>query len=167
MTKSLFLIVVSILFFASSASAAPPVIFYDDVPVDLVQWVEGHLVRHFKTPPRFAVVDNDAAILRHETRNGIAVTSLAAESDGALYLSVKATVHLQDDLYRGLLVHELVHILQNDSGRRYACANQREAEAYALQNRFLEDHDLPPVMDTESLMRLHNCAPSGIITISD
>jgi hypothetical protein len=36
-----------------------------------------------------------------------------------------------------VLVHEMVHHLQNVSGRRYACPAEREAEAYSVQERWL------------------------------
>jgi hypothetical protein len=36
-----------------------------------------------------------------------------------------------------VLAHEMVHHLQNVSGRRYACGGEREAEAYDIQRRWL------------------------------
>ena len=37
-----------------------------------------------------------------------------------------------------ILVHEMVHHLQNKAGLRYACAGEREALAYAAQAKWLE-----------------------------
>jgi hypothetical protein len=39
-----------------------------------------------------------------------------------------------------VLVHEMVHHLQNLSGRAYACPAEREAEAFELQGRWLALH---------------------------
>jgi hypothetical protein len=36
-----------------------------------------------------------------------------------------------------VLVHEMVHHMQNLSGRRFACAAEREAEAYRVQEEWL------------------------------
>jgi len=44
-----------------------------------------------------------------------------------------------------ILVHEMVHHLQNKAGLTYACAGEREAPAYAAQAKWLSqfDTDLP------------------------
>ena len=39
-----------------------------------------------------------------------------------------------------VLVHEMVHHLQNRAGLRYGCAEQREALAYAAQEKWLEQY---------------------------
>jgi hypothetical protein len=39
-----------------------------------------------------------------------------------------------------VLVHEMVHHLQNLEGRTYPCPAAREAEAYAIQERWLKQH---------------------------
>jgi len=39
-----------------------------------------------------------------------------------------------------VLVHEMVHHLQNRVGLRYACAEEREALAYAAQDRWLAQY---------------------------
>ncbi len=51
---------------------------------------------------------------------------------------------------RSHLVHELVHFLQYEGQRGDGLVNQSdfESEAYAIQNRFLRAHDLPPIKRT-------------------
>lgn len=70
-----------------------------------------------------------------------------------LYDVETQTIWLRDDFDpmdykdRSHLVHELVHFLQYAGQRRDESANQSdfEAEAYEIQNRFLQAHHLPPI----------------------
>jgi hypothetical protein len=61
----------------------------------------------------------------------------------AVYADETATIYLRDDWNArdpadlSVLVHEFVHHVQNRRHARFACAAQREADAYALQERFL------------------------------
>jgi hypothetical protein len=61
----------------------------------------------------------------------------------ALYDAAAGRIHLRSDWTGGsvaevsVLVHEMVHHAQAVAGRRYACAGAAEAEAYALQARWL------------------------------
>ena len=61
----------------------------------------------------------------------------------ALYDDRNRTIYLSHD-WKGntptevsVLVHEMVHHLQNLAGLRYACAEEREELAYAAQGRWL------------------------------
>jgi hypothetical protein len=51
-----------------------------------------------------------------------------------------------------ILVHELVHFMQDEAGRRYPCPGAREKEAYAAQEAWLQsqgidlfDNDVLPI----------------------
>jgi hypothetical protein len=59
----------------------------------------------------------------------------AAQSDGTIYLPDTFTLG-RDDF---MLLHELVHHLQDESGRKFECLAEREREAYRLQTRFVEE----------------------------
>jgi hypothetical protein len=61
----------------------------------------------------------------------------------ALYDDAARTIYLAEgwtgdsERERSVLVHEMAHHLQNLAGRTFGCAAEREAEAYALQDRWL------------------------------
>ena len=62
-----------------------------------------------------------------------------------------------------VLAHEMVHHLQNLSGRRYACGAEREAEAYDAQGRWLalfgETLEGAFELNPLTLMVLSRCGP--------
>jgi len=68
----------------------------------------------------------------------------AGERYVALYRSETDTILVQRDWSRerlrdrSILLHELVHHMQDAAGRSYACPGVREREAYGLQRRWLE-----------------------------
>jgi hypothetical protein len=43
---------------------------------------------------------------------------------------------------QSVLVHEMVHHLQNLAGQKFACAGEREKPAYFAQDQFLKLHGL-------------------------
>lgn len=43
---------------------------------------------------------------------------------------------------QSVLVHEMVHHLQNRAGLKYACSGAREKPAYLAQRKWLENHEL-------------------------
>ena len=68
----------------------------------------------------------------------------AGDTYVALYRPRDRTVVLRADWSReslrdrSILLHELVHHMQREAGRRYPCRGAREAHAYALQHRWLQ-----------------------------
>ncbi len=52
-----------------------------------------------------------------------------------IYLSDKWTGHTPAEL--SVLVHEMVHHLQNEAGTKYECAAEREKLAYEAQEKWL------------------------------
>lgn len=57
-----------------------------------------------------------------------------------------------------ILVHELVHFMQDEAGRRYPCPGARETEAYAAQEAWLKSQGIDlfdnPVVENSCLERL-------------
>ncbi len=47
------------------------------------------------------------------------------------------------------LVHEMVHHAQTLAGRKYACHDAKEREAYMLQNKWLAEHGEDPIYSQE------------------
>ena len=60
----------------------------------------------------------------------------AAQTRGTIYLPDTFTLGRDDYI----LLHELVHHLQDEGGGDFACLAEREREAYALQTRFVEEN---------------------------
>ena len=60
----------------------------------------------------------------------------AALTNGTIYLPDTFTLGRDDYI----LVHELVHHFQEESGKRFACLAEREREAYLLQTKFVHEH---------------------------
>jgi hypothetical protein len=101
------------------------------------------------SPKRMASLSSSAHTADPEVENGYL----------ALYHADSRTVLLRHDWDRGdlrdrsILVHELVHHVQAEAGRAYACHGQREAHAYSVQAEWLEDRgaDLFEVMNMNGL----------------
>jgi hypothetical protein len=66
----------------------------------------------------------------------------------ATYDNVTATIYLPSDwndasqAQQSLLVHEMVHHLQNRAQLKFECAGERERPAYLAQKQWLEQHGL-------------------------
>jgi hypothetical protein len=64
----------------------------------------------------------------------------------ALYEDQSRTIFLREDWTGSspaeisVLVHELVHHVQNLAGLKYGCGEEREKPAYAAQRKWLEFH---------------------------
>ena len=91
--------------------------------------------------PRVAFVAADEL---HRRRYGAAAAEAAATLDlVALYDDATRTIYLAEGWTgatpreSSVLVHEMTHHVQSLAGRRYGCGAEREAEAYALQDRWL------------------------------
>jgi hypothetical protein len=70
----------------------------------------------------------------------MALSVLAVYDDRARIVTLQQGWDAADPVALSILVHEMVHHAQNLSGRRYDCAGAREAEAYAVQERWLALH---------------------------
>jgi hypothetical protein len=84
----------------------------------------------------------------------------------ALYDDTRRVIYLPQD-WRGtpaevsVLVHEMVHHLQNEAGMKFACPAEREKEAYYAQAKYLALHGLTLeqefAIDALSLLVRTNC----------
>jgi hypothetical protein len=111
---------------------------------DLVRWIAARsdYPPELKRAPRFVFLSPEAI------RHGFSRSSLgysdetssvrAAQTGGTIYLPDNFTLGRDDYI----LLHELVHHLQDESGKRFECLAAREREAYALQSRFVQETGL-------------------------
>jgi hypothetical protein len=106
----------------------------------LVRWIAAHsgYPAEIKAAPRFVFLSPEA--IRHSF-SGASMgysdetsTVQAAQTRGTIYLPVSFTLGRDDYI----LVHELVHHLQDESGKVFPCLAAREYEAYAIQTSFVQ-----------------------------
>jgi len=55
------------------------------------------------------------------------------------------------------MVHELKHHTDTLTGRKYACHNAKERDAYMLQNKWLAEHGEDPIYSQERIEQLSKC----------
>jgi hypothetical protein len=109
---------------------------------ELMGWIaanSGYSVQPFQTPS-FAFLSPDA--LRHTFSSGSSL-GYSSETNSIRAAQVRGTIYLPSTFVLGrddyILLHELVHYLQDESGKSFDCLATREREAYALQSRFVEE----------------------------
>jgi hypothetical protein len=129
-----------------SASAASHEGFAERV-AELVQWIAANsdYAPQLRHPPRFMFLSPDQ--IRH-TFSGAAMgyrsetsSVRAAQTNGTIYLPETFTLGRDDYV----LVHELVHHLQDESGKKFECLAAREREAYILQTKFVQERGVGEV----------------------
>jgi hypothetical protein len=96
-------------------------------------------------PPEQMAMLRYAGSPRASAQNKLSTTELAAlsrdtvaiyvDAERAIYLSTTWTGNSPADL--SVLVHEMVHHLQNLAGEKFECPQEREKIAYAAQERWL------------------------------
>ena len=126
---------------AGAAQAAEPSEAFLNRVQELVRWIAAHsdYSAALQRKPQFVFLAPDA--IRHAFSNSALGYSSdtsdvrAAQTGGTIYLP--NTFELGRDDY--VLLHELVHYLQDESGKRFECPALREREAYLLQTRFVEE----------------------------
>ena len=122
-------------------SANPPDGFTQRV-AELVDWIAAQSAYspHVRHPPTFVFLSPDR--IRHAF-SGSAMgyrsetsSVRAAQTNGTIYLPETFTLGRDDYI----LLHELVHHLQDESGKQFECLAAREREAYVLQTKFVQQH---------------------------
>ena len=78
-------------------------------------------------------------------------------NDGAVYLL--DTIDLESDEGKGILLHELVHYLQYQTGMDAdaKCKNELESLAYVLEAKFLESHDHKHNISASHIDKVSQC----------
>jgi hypothetical protein len=142
---------------AAPADDGAPTVPLDSLVAALTVWAADAL--GLATPVTApAVAFTDRGRMGRMLRPDAAASAVSTEVE-ALYDPAARVIHLPHG-WRGataaevsVLAHEVVHHLQTISGRRFACPQERERDAYALQARWLarfggsleQDLDLEPI----------------------
>lgn len=84
----------------------------------------------------------------------ITVVSFYDRSSRSIYLPTRWSGRSPEEL--SMLIHEMVHFLQDREGRKFACPEQQEEEAFAVQERWLVAHgtNLETAFGIDPLTRL-------------
>jgi hypothetical protein len=74
----------------------------------------------------------------------------------------------EDPTQLSLLVHELVHHAQLFmKGKVWACAEEKEVQAYTLQNKWLEEHNYAPFVRASWIKRVSSCPGTTVVADRD
>jgi hypothetical protein len=103
----------------------------------------------FASPKKLAAM-RYRGLLPHQWSKTVSRSNETAESHNivALYEDRTRTIHLPENwtgttiTEQSILLHELVHHIQNVAGLKYECAFARESPAYKAQGRWLREHGL-------------------------
>tara|TARA_R110000782_G_scaffold39043_6_gene91067 strand:+ start:439 stop:1332 length:894 start_codon:yes stop_codon:yes gene_type:complete len=78
-------------------------------------------------------------------------------NDGAVYLL--DSIDLETDAGKGILLHELVHYLQYQTGidKDAKCKNELESLAYVLEAKFLDSHDHEHNISASHINKVSQC----------
>ena len=108
---------------------------------ELVRWIAANsdYPVALKKAPNF--VFQSAAVIRQ--RFSGAALGYSADTSSIMSAQTGGTIYLLDTFELGrddyILLHELVHHLQDENGKTFKCIAEREREAYLLQARFVEE----------------------------
>jgi hypothetical protein len=135
--------------------AEPPEGFYNRV-TELAGWIAAHssYAPDFKRSPNFVFLTPEQ--IRH-TFSGAAL-GYKSDTSAVRAAQARGTIYLPDTFMLGrddyILVHELVHHLQDESDKRFECLAMREREAYALQTQFVQETGVGEVPNDMFLLLL-------------
>ncbi len=124
----------------------------------LVEWVETNTNLMLLPRPYVFVSREALSKLKGDEANAQLANHerIAAYYHGTIFISDEYW-HPGDIADESVLVHELVHYAQDVGGESYACANQREEEAYRMQNLYLLEHGEKKFLDKSDMDRLAVC----------
>ena len=126
----------------------------NDIIIYIVIWLSSYQGIPIEEIP--VIVEEDAKIL--SLRFGAPVYALYQRSNKTIYMADE--LDMEDIFSKSVLVHEIIHHYQNESGlmSTYRCVLQAEELAYFIQRDFLVDHgedidDYPILGEFNILMR--------------
>lgn len=107
-------------------------------------WVQAHspsLTPHYDDPVSVVVLEPEqlwylsGTSVRYEDRDEEVLWGL--HINGTVYLTSDCDYKL-DTFCQSIIVHEIVHFLQEQSDNTYACVGKQEKEAYLIQRDWME-----------------------------
>lgn len=124
------------------------------VMMELLDWVAARTGQHgLEMPPICYVTHPQLARLRDEGGDGAGpFETIALYQRDPPWIYVSYVFHPDNPVSQSVIVHELVHHAQAEAGKRFACPQMAEREAYELQNEWLNQFGL----DVQSALRIND-----------
>lgn len=124
----------------------------------IVAWVEQATKVQIKQLPTISISNEklQAALKEHGLQKALAA---GAYLPGRVYIS-EDIWNKNSALSQSFIVHELVHHTQFLNHRHYPCSAAKEREAYMLQNQWLAEHNLPPLVSQKWIDHISSCSSS-------
>jgi hypothetical protein len=125
---------------------------------ELVRWISANS----DYPPTLKRLPQFVFLAPETIRHGFSSSSLgySVDTSSVRAAQVKGTIYLPNTFALGrddyMLLHELVHHLQDESGRKFECLAMREREAYALQMAFVQETGVG-LMPNDMFMLMLRC----------
>jgi hypothetical protein len=143
-----------------------PAFAQSPVPKDVLERRAAELVRWISArsdyPPTAQSLPQFVFLSPQMIRHGFSNSSLgySPSTSGVRAAQVKGMIYLPDTFVLGsddyMLLHELVHHLQDESGRTFECLAMREREAYMLQTAFVQETGIG-LMPNDMFMLMLRC----------
>jgi hypothetical protein len=125
---------------------------------ELVRWISANS----DYPPTLERSPQFVFLAPETIRHGFSNSSLgySVDTSSVRAAQIKGTIYLPNTFALGrddyMLLHELVHHLQDESGRKFECLAMREREAYALQMAFVQETGVG-LMPNDMFMLMLRC----------
>lgn len=122
-------------------AAPPPEQEFNRRVEELVRWISSKS----NYPPKLRQMPEFVFLPPQTIRQTFSRSSLgySDQTSSIRAVQVKGTIYLPDTFKVGqddyMLMHELVHHIQDESGIKFGCLAEREREAYGLQMQFVEE----------------------------
>ncbi|MDZ7726171.1 MAG: hypothetical protein U5L75_01150 [Candidatus Campbellbacteria bacterium] len=102
-----------------------------DVMLELITWLNENTTYHISQIPVFYFDSDDPHV---DTASSISLTYRNRYN----YIVLREEIDYTDDTGNKYLVHELVHHAQFLKRKRYDCEGQAEAQAYRVENQYIQ-----------------------------
>jgi len=139
----------------------------DELVSGLLGWINNHSSFEYdieKIPEvkkvsskEIAMVAFGGALPKAVNPDNLQIFGLYNFNEGAVYLL--DSIDLDTDEGKGILLHELVHYLQYQTGMddNVNCKNELESLAYVLEAKFLESHDHDHNISSSHIQKVSQC----------
>ncbi len=109
------------------------------------------------SPKEIAMVAFGGELPKAVNPDNLKIFGLYNFNEGAVYLL--DSIDLDTDEGKGILLHELVHYLQYQTGMddNVSCKNELESLAYVLEAKFLESHDHDHNISDSHIQKVSQC----------
>ena len=135
------------------------------VVAPLMAWVEAHT--GVRVPAQPQVIASHDKLMKVVSRMGRIQGRARAVFVGGGVIVDSNSFDAEDTTQLSLLVHELVHYAQSmRRGGVWGCAQEKEVEAYQLQNKWLEEQGSSPYVSASWIARVSSCPTTSAVAMA-